>query len=348
MQLGGPLRLEDVIEIAAGAPAALSEEVLGRVDAARKVVMAALEAGSVVYGVTTGFGSLADVRLTSEHATALQHGLLRSHAVAVGDELPREEVRAMLALRTHVLALGHSGVRREVVLRFAEMLNKDLLPVVPEQGSLGASGDLAPLAHLALPVIGEGEVHLAGERLPAAEALSRCGLEPLVLEAKEGLALINGTQAMTAIGALAASRAAQLAKVADISASLTIEAIFGTDRAFDARVVGLRPHPGQMASGAQPHAAAGGKRAALVAPPERPHRPRRLFDPLRATGPRSVPRRGPALCRDPRDRTGLDLGQSRGAARQRRDPLGRQSSRPAGRARVRLPRRGDGRRGLDL
>jgi len=248
VELGGPLRIDDVIEIARGAPAALSDEVLQRVDSSRQVVVAALKAGAVVYGVTTGFGSLADVRLTPEHSTALQHGLLRSHAVAVGNELAPAEVRAILALRTHVLALGHSGVRREVVLRFAEMLEKDLLPVVPEQGSLGASGDLAPLAHLALPLIGEGEVRLGGERLAAAEGLRRCGLQPLVLEAKEGLALINGTQAMTAIGVLAAWRATQLAKVADISAGLTIEAILGTDRAFDARVIGLRPHPGQMAS----------------------------------------------------------------------------------------------------
>jgi histidine ammonia-lyase len=248
VELGGPLLIEGVIAIAHGAPAVLSDEVLRRVDAARQVVVAALEAGLVVYGVTTGFGSLADVRLTPEHSRALQHGLLRSHAVAVGADLSPEEVRAMLALRAHVLALGHSGVRREVVLRFVEMLELDLLPVVPEQGSLGASGDLAPLAHLALPVIGEGDVRLEGERLSAIDALGRCGLAPLVLEAKEGLALINGTQGMTAIGVLAAWRAAQLAKVADISAALTIEAIFGTDRAFDPRVVGLRPHPGQMAS----------------------------------------------------------------------------------------------------
>jgi len=248
VELGGALRIQDVVEISKGARAVLSDAVLQRVDASRQVVVAALEAGSVIYGVTTGFGSLADVRLTPEHSTALQHGLLRSHAVAVGNELPPEEVRAMLALRAHVLALGHSGVRRDVVLRFVEMLASDLLPVVPEQGSLGASGDLAPLAHLALPVIGEGEVRLEGERLTAIDGLKRCGLEPLVLEAKEGLALINGTQGMTAIGVLAAWRGTQLAKVADIAAALTIEAIFGTDRAFDARVVGLRPHPGQMAS----------------------------------------------------------------------------------------------------
>jgi histidine ammonia-lyase len=248
VELGGPLRIEDVVKIARGARVTLSDEVLKRVDASRQVVVGALEAGLVVYGVTTGFGSLADVHLTPEHSRALQHGLLRSHAVAVGNELGAEEVRAMLALRAHVLALGHSGVRREVLLRFVEMLESDILPVVPEQGSLGASGDLAPLAHLALPVIGEGEVLIKGERLPAAEALRRCGLEPLVLEAKEGLALINGTQGMTAIGVLAAWKATRLAKIADISAALTIEAILGTDRAFDPRIVALRPHPGQLAS----------------------------------------------------------------------------------------------------
>ena len=237
-----------MVDVAHGRSAALTEEVLRRVDASRQVVVAALEGGAVVYGVTTGFGSLAEVRLTPEHSTALQHGLLRSHAVAVGNELSPDEVRAMLALRAHVLALGHSGVRREVVVRFVEMLERDFLPVVPEQGSLGASGDLAPLAHLALPVIGEGEVRFEGERLQAIDALHRCGLEPLVLEAKEGLALINGTQGMTAIGVLAAWKALQLAKVADIAAALTVEAIFGTDRAFDPRVVALRPHPGQGAS----------------------------------------------------------------------------------------------------
>ena len=170
MELGGPLRIEDVVEIVRGAPAGLSDEVLRRVDASREVVVAAVEAGSVIYGVTTGLGGLANVRLTPGHSTALQHGLLRSHAVAVGNELPAVEVRAMLALRAHVLALGYSGVRREVVLRFVEMLERDLLPVVPEQGSLGASGDLAPLAHLAGVLIGEGEAFVGGARLPALQA----------------------------------------------------------------------------------------------------------------------------------------------------------------------------------
>jgi histidine ammonia-lyase len=248
VELVGPLWIEDVVRIVRGARATLSENVLRRVDAARQVVAAAVEAGSVVYGVTTGFVGLANVRLAPDHSTALQQGLLRSHAVAVDNELSAEEVRAMLALRAHDLALGHSGSDARSCCGSSRCSRETFPPVVPEQGSLGASGDLAPLAHLALPVIGEGEVGLAGERLPAIGALHRCGLEPMVLEAKEGLALINDTQGMTAIGALAAWRATRLAKIADISAALTIEAILGTDRAFDPRVVGLRQHPGQLAS----------------------------------------------------------------------------------------------------
>ncbi|HLI44991.1 MAG TPA: histidine ammonia-lyase [Acidimicrobiales bacterium] len=248
--LGGELRLADVVAIAEGAPARFGEGVAERVRASRAVVEAALASGAVVYGVTTGFGSLAEVRLSPEHASALQHGLVRSHAVAVGDELSVEEVRAMLALRAHVLALGCSGVRLEVAERFLELLEHGIYPVVPEQGSLGASGDLAPLAHLALGALGEGRVRVRGgsEAVPAAPALAAAGLAPITLEAKEGLALINGTQGMTAVGALAAHRAGRLAKTADVAAALTIEAILGTDRAFDPRVIGLRPHPGQQAS----------------------------------------------------------------------------------------------------
>ncbi len=238
-----------MIAVASGAPARFGPGCAERIESSRAVVETALSSGAVVYGVTTGFGSLADVRLTAEHASALQHGLVRSHAVAVGPELSAAEVRAMLALRAHVLALGCSGVRLEVAGRFLELLEKDILPVVPEQGSLGASGDLAPLAHLALGAMGEGKVRVrGGEPVPAAEALAAAGLPPLSLEAKEGLALINGTQGMTAIGVLVAGRARRLAKTADLAAAVTIEAILGTDRAFDPRVVGLRPHPGQQAS----------------------------------------------------------------------------------------------------
>ncbi|MGH9169817.1 MAG: histidine ammonia-lyase [Acidimicrobiales bacterium] len=246
IELGESLVLEDVVAVAAGAPAKLSDASLGRVEASRAVVERAVSSGRVVYGVTTGFGSLADMHLAPEDATALQHGLLRSHAVAVGKELGEPEVRAMLALRAHVLALGYSGVRVEVAQRFVELLDHGILPVVPEQGSLGASGDLAPLAHLAIAITGEGMVRFGGTVMPAAEALAKAGMEPVELKAKEGLALINGTQGMTAIGALAAARGRTLAKSVDIAAALTIEAILGTDRAFDRRVVALRPHPGQQ------------------------------------------------------------------------------------------------------
>ncbi|MBI2237852.1 MAG: histidine ammonia-lyase, partial [Actinobacteria bacterium] len=214
------------------------------------VVEAKVAAGETVYGVTTGLGSLANVRIAPEQAAELQHGILRSHAVAVGPPLSREEARAMLLLRAHVLALGYSGVRVEIVERMIEMLNRDLVPVVPEQGSLGASGDLAPLAHLALPLIGHGEVLVGGVRTPAAEALAATGLVPLSLRAKEGLALVNGTQGMLAVGVLAARRVADLAKAADVAAAMTIEAVLGTDRPFDERLQALRPHPGQAASAA--------------------------------------------------------------------------------------------------
>jgi histidine ammonia-lyase len=248
VQLGEQLGLDDLVAIAAGAPVNLSPASYERMRASRAVVDEAVASGRIVYGVTTGFGSLADVHLSPEDATALQHALLRSHAVAVGDELSEPEVRAMLALRAHVLALGHSGVRVEVTERFVGLLDKGIMPVVPEQGSLGASGDLAPLAHLAIAVTGEGLVRFEGEVMPAATALGKAGIAPLELRAKEGLALINGTQGMTAIGALAAARARRLAKTVDIAAALTIEAILGTDRAYDPRVVGLRPHRGQQAA----------------------------------------------------------------------------------------------------
>ncbi|MGH9304085.1 MAG: histidine ammonia-lyase [Acidimicrobiales bacterium] len=249
IELGGHLDTDDVAAAATGgASTHIGEEALKKIAASRSVVEDAVSSGAVVYGVTTGFGSLADVRLSPEHASALQHGLLRSHAVGVGAELSAPEVRAMLLLRAHMLALGCSGVRPGVARRFSELLEHDILPVVPEQGSLGASGDLAPLAHLALAAVGEGSVRVHGRLMPAADALREAGLELIVLEAKEGLALINGTQAMTAVGALAASRARLLAKSADVAAALTIEAILGTDQAFDPRVVGLRPHPGQQAS----------------------------------------------------------------------------------------------------
>jgi len=246
--VGDALSIEDVVAAARGEPVELSSSARGRMERSRAVVDRKVEAGETVYGVTTGFGSLANVRLRPEEARGLQIGLLRSHAVAVGAPLSEYETRAMLCLRAHVLALGHSGVRPLIVERLLRFLNESLLPIVPERGSLGASGDLAPLAHLALPLVGEGEVSFCGERMPAAAALDRLGMEPLTLEAKEGLALINGTQGMLAVGVPAADRARLLATAADIAAAMTVEAILGTASAFDERIQRLRPHAGQAAS----------------------------------------------------------------------------------------------------
>jgi histidine ammonia-lyase len=246
--VGETLTLTDVAAVAAGADVTFPAGGRERVVAARAVVEDAVGSGEVVYGVPTGFGALANVRIDPSKASDLQHGIVRSHATAVGRPLSRPEARAMLLLRAHVLALGHSGVRPELVDLMVAMLNADVIPAVPEQGSLGASGDLAPLANLALPLIGAGEVLTETGAEPAAGAFQRAGLAPLSLEAKEGLALVNGTQGMLAIGALAAERLASLVRTADVVAAMTIEAALGTDTPFDYRLQRLRPHPGQAAS----------------------------------------------------------------------------------------------------
>ncbi len=249
--VGEPLSLEDVVAAARGAQVAFPDTARQRVRAARDVVERAVAEGRTVYGVTTGFGALADTRIEPAEATDLQHRIVRSHATAVGRPLSREEARAMLLLRAHVLALGHSGVRPELVDLMVAMLDADVIPAVPEQGSLGASGDLAPLAALALPVIGSGEVlGPDGAAVPAAGALARAGLEPLALQAKEGLALVNGTQGMLAVGILAADRVAGVARAADVVAAMSVEAALGTDAPFDERLQRLRPHAGQAASAA--------------------------------------------------------------------------------------------------
>ena len=251
VSVGEPLELEDVVAVAGGAEAILGPQARARGRDARDVIERAVADGRTIYGVTTGFGALADTRIDPAHASDLQHGIVTSHATAVGRPLSRQEARAMLLLRAHVLALGHSGVRPELVGLMVDMLNRDVIPVVPEQGSLGASGDLAPLACLALPLIGRGEVLTAdGGHEPAPVAFVRAGLSPLTLEAKEGLALVNGTQGMLAVGALALARAESLARTADVVAAMTIEAALGTDAPFDERLHALRPHPGQVASAA--------------------------------------------------------------------------------------------------
>jgi histidine ammonia-lyase len=250
IRVGEALTLDDIVGVAGGGAVELSPRAVERMRAARAVVEDKVASGETVYGVTTGIGSLATVRIDPDEAARLQRDIVRSHATAVGTPLSRREARAMLFLRAHVLALGHSGVRPLVVERMVEMLNRDLIPAVPQQGSLGASGDLAPLAHLALPLLGMGELLDGDAVTPAGDVLRDAGLEPITLDAKEGLALVNGTQGMLAVGALALARAERLARAADITAAMSIEALLGTDRAFDERLHRLRPHPGQAASAA--------------------------------------------------------------------------------------------------
>lgn len=247
---GDRLRLEDVERVAGPAPpeVALGGEARRRVEAARAVVERAVLEGRVVYGVTTGFGALAEVVIPRDRIAELQLNLLRSHASGTGEPLPEAEVRAITLLRANVLALGHSGVRPVVIERLADLLNRRVHPVIPALGSVGASGDLAPLSHLALVLIGEGEAIVEGERLTGAEALRRAGLEPLVLGAKEGLALNNGTQAHTAIGILALLRAERCVETAEVAGAMSLEGLRGSPDPFDAAIQSLRPHPGQALS----------------------------------------------------------------------------------------------------
>jgi len=218
-----------------------------RILASRKLIEQIVGRDEVVYGVNTGFGKLSDARIPHSELRQLQLNLVRSHACGIGNPLSGEEVRAMMLLRANVLALGFSGIRYEVIELLCEMLNRRVHPVVPEKGSVGASGDLAPLAHLALSVIGEGESFFEGQRMPSVEALGRAQLKPVQLEVKEGLALLNGTQAMHAVGGLALSGAQRLARVADVSGAMSLEALKGTPVAFDLRLQDARPHPGQKA-----------------------------------------------------------------------------------------------------
>jgi histidine ammonia-lyase len=240
-----------LIELAAvavgGETVHISSVVRPRVLASRKIIEEIVAREQVVYGVNTGFGKLSDVRIPQGDLRELQLNLVRSHACGIGNPLSIPEVRAMMLLRANVLALGFSGIRFEIVEMLCQMLNRGVHPVVPEKGSVGASGDLAPLAHLALSLIGEGEAFSEGERMSSSDALGRMKLEPALLEAKEGLALLNGTQAMHAVGGLSILRAKRLSRVADVSGAMSLEALKGTPAAFDPRLHEARPHPGQKA-----------------------------------------------------------------------------------------------------
>jgi histidine ammonia-lyase len=224
----------------------LHEEALKRVEKSRKIVDRIVENDEVVYGITTGFGKFSDVVITQNDCKTLQKNLILSHACGYGKGFSTEVVRAIMLLRANALSKGYSGITLKTLNTLIEMINKGVHPVIPEKGSLGASGDLAPLAHMVLPMIGEGEAEYNGEILSGKEAMDRAGIPIVELTAKEGLALINGTQVMTAVGALAAIEAVQLLKLADVASALTMEALRGIKDAFYPEVHSIRPHKGQI------------------------------------------------------------------------------------------------------
>jgi len=249
---GSPLTIDQVVAVARKEAAAVpGGDLESRMRPARDLVERVVARDETVYGITTGFGALASTRIDPSRAAELQVDLLRSHAAAVGPLLPSEVVRAMLLLRARTLAQGHSGVRPVVVELLLELLRRDLLPAVPGQGSVGASGDLAPFAHLMLPLIGEGAIVVDGAPVPASEVLADHGIVPLQLEAKEGLSLLNGTEGMLAMGCLAVDRARVLVDSADAICAMSVEALMASARPFQARIHALRPHPGQVTSAAR-------------------------------------------------------------------------------------------------
>jgi len=252
---GSALAIDDVVAVAhRRAEVVIGDGLDARMEPARALVQRVVDNDETVYGITTGFGALSNTRVSPAQAGELQYDLLRSHASGVGDLLDAETVRAMLLLRARTLSQGHSGVRPDVVRYLIAMLNEDILPAVPAQGSVGASGDLAPFAHLALPVIGEGFVlGDDGCEVPSLPVLRDHGIDPLELQAKEGLSLLNGTEGMLAMGCLAVHRARLLVDADDAACALTVEAMLGSQRPFEKRIHELRPHPGQMRSAERIH-----------------------------------------------------------------------------------------------
>src|SRR5690349_5726828 len=243
----GPLSFDDVLAVARdGAPVVLADDAVAALHRARAVVDELAAAPTPSYGISTGFGALATRHIPTEMRAQLQRSLVRSHAAGSGPEVEREVVRGLMLLRLSTLATGHTGIRLETARLLAGLLTHGITPVVREYGSLGCSGDLAPLAHCALALIGEGEVRdAAGTLLPAAEALAAVGLEPVELVAKEGLALINGTDGMLGMLVMAITDLRMLLRTADIAAAMSVEAQMGTDRVFAAELQDIRPHPGQ-------------------------------------------------------------------------------------------------------
>jgi histidine ammonia-lyase len=269
---GESLTIEDVIRVAYAAPDEIAIRLTGpatdKVNAAREAVDRFVAEGRIVYGITTGFGAFKDRLIPLEQVRELQRNIVMSHAVGVGEPLGTAVVRAMMLIRANTLAKGHSGIRLSILRLLLDMLERGVHPIVPCQGSLGASGDLAPLAHIALVIIGLGEAELGGQRLPGAEALSRAGLHPVTLEAKEGLALTNGTALMAALGCLAVVEAENVSLAAEVAGALSLEALYGTLWAFDPRLHAARPHPRQIDSAANMRRLLGG--STFVRPPDHP------------------------------------------------------------------------------
>lgn len=246
---GQSLTIEDVVNVARhGYKVELSEEAVVRVERARKTVDDFVAAEAVIYGITTGFGKFENVHISQDDTKELQKNLIVSHACGVGNPFDFETVRAIMLLRANALAIGNSGIRLNTLKTLIEMINNGVHPLIPEKGSLGASGDLAPLSHMVLVLIGLGEAFVDGKRVSGKEAMAKAGLTPVELTSKEGLALINGTQVMTAVGCLTTYDAWQLCKLADVSASLSVEALSGITDAYDPRIHKVRPHKGQMAT----------------------------------------------------------------------------------------------------
>lgn len=244
-----PITIEDLVAVSRRrTKAAFSNEGKGRVAKTGELIARWVQEKKVIYGITTGFGALCNVHISPEDTRQLQENILMSHAAGVGKPLPQEVSRAIMALRIHDLSLGYSGCRVETLEYLLSFLNLGVTPVIPEKGSVGASGDLAPTAHMGLVLIGRGEAFYKGERLAGGSVLQKIGMPPLELKAGEGLALINGTQVMTAMGVLVVSDAVKLSKITDIACAMTLEVLMGSDSEFDPRIHQVRPHPGQIAT----------------------------------------------------------------------------------------------------
>lgn len=245
------LSIEELVAVAReNAEVRFSDSAQARIKAARALVDRWVREERRIYGVTTGFGALSDVAISGKDTRRLQENILMSHAAGVGRPLEAEAVRAVMTLRVKDFARGHSGIRLETAQQLIDLLNRGVVPVIPEKGSVGASGDLAPLAHLALVLLGKGEAFFKGQQMSGDRALKACGLEPIQLQSAEGLALVNGTQVMTAIGALAVHDARCLCRLSDVAAAMTLEVLMGSRTEFNPKIHQVRPHPGQMAAAA--------------------------------------------------------------------------------------------------